>query len=81
MTIERVVWIDSQLEVYQVSTDELPEPVLVDSVGYVARETPGSITLARERIGREWRGAISIPRECVRERVPLALAEPVSDAG
>ena len=74
MRIERITWIDSHLEVYQVSADELPTPEIIESVGYVAAETGDYVTLARERIGTDWRGVVSIPKECVRSRERLVVS-------
>lgn len=70
-----VQWIDSHLEVYQVPAGDLPTPALIWSVGYIAAETADYLTLAREQIGKEWRGVVSIPKECIRERSVLCARE------
>jgi hypothetical protein len=53
------------MEPSQVCEGELPKPSRVDSVGYVVEENKDYVTLAREIMGRDWRGLICIPQCCV----------------
>ena len=55
-----IKYIDSQLIDEQ--TDEVAKPQLVEATGFVIAENDEYITLARELIGEEYRGQVSIPK-------------------
>jgi hypothetical protein len=66
-TLVRVRWIDSATAAGWVHKTEAFEPVTVDSVGTLVRQTKLSITLA-STIGNEGQSyleALSIPRGCI----------------
>lgn len=58
-----VHWIDSNIMHDQ--TNEVVEPVTIQTVGYLIQDKVRSVTVARDLINDEWRGQISIPRECI----------------
>ena len=55
-----VEYIDSHLIDEQ--TSEIVQPVKITAIGFVVEETDEYITLAREVIGDEYRGQVSIPK-------------------
>ena len=44
-------------------TDEIPKIEIIESIGHLVEETDDRITIARDKIGKEYRGIISIPKE------------------
>ena len=61
-TINEIIkWRDSNIINEQ--TDEIPEVAIIESVGHLVEESGDRITLARDKIGLEYRGIISIPKE------------------
>jgi hypothetical protein len=62
-----VTWIDSSLQNGQVDAHNFPEPEKITTVGWLVREEPTHIVLAREDMNNgDWRGLIAIPTECIR---------------
>ena len=59
-----VTWRDSQLFNEQTIPEEYPVEV-IKSVGYIIYKNEDRIVLARDKIGAEWRGVVSIPKENV----------------
>lgn len=62
--IVRIDWVDSNIAESQ--TYEIVEPVLIRTVGYCIHDSIEYITLARDLIDGEYRGQISIPKECIK---------------
>ena len=56
-------YVDSQIIEQQ--TDSVAKPQEIIVVGFIVSETENYITLAREIIGNEYRGQISIPKEAI----------------
>lgn len=63
MSEQRIIrWIDSSLQNGQVDASEFPEPVVITSVGFVVKETPQYVVLARDDMGDgDFRGLCAIP--------------------
>jgi len=60
--INRIIkWRDSNICNDQ--TDISPEVAIIESAGHFIEETGDRITIARDKIGTEYRGIISIPKE------------------
>lgn len=58
-----VVWTDSSLQNSQVHVSEIPSPEVIVSVGWLVKETPSTVVLARDdHKDDEWRGLCAIPR-------------------
>lgn len=55
-----VTYIDSAL--IEVQTSEIAMPKKIIATGFLIKETSEYITLAREIVGDEYRGQISIPK-------------------
>lgn len=69
-------WVDSNIMHDQ--TSEVIKPATIQTVGYLIQEKGEYVTVARDLIDEEWRGQISIPRECImsiRKVKSLELAE------
>ena len=66
-----VRWIDSKVYLDQVPEGEIEPPCQVTSVGYLVKEFPEWIAIARERIDGEWRGVITIPKVAIEETKEL----------
>lgn len=62
--IMEVKYIDSNMINEQ--TDIIAKPQIIEAVGFLVEETKEYITLAREKIGEEWRGQISIPKVAIK---------------
>lgn len=63
-----VRWIDSVILNEQIYPHEVPKPVEIHSVGWVAEETEEHITLTREIMDDgDYRSCVSIPKVAVRE--------------
>ena len=64
-----VEWIDSCRRDDQ--SDDLPSPTLIRSVGWLAHRSKRYVVLVRDQhtdeSSYEWRGALAIPRECIRK--------------
>lgn len=63
--ITTIIWIDSNITEGQ--TSEIVEPAIITTVGMVVKDCKEYVTIARDEIDGEWRGQISIPRECIRD--------------
>lgn len=63
MKIKRVKYTDSNL--IEEQTEVIAEPVDIEACGFLVKETDSMITLARECIGDEFRGQISIPKSTI----------------
>lgn len=62
--IAYVRWRDSQVFMAQESgTVEDFMPCVIETVGIVVGDTKDYVVIAREKVDRDWRGVISIPRE------------------
>lgn len=46
-------------------TDEIAEVEEIIAVGFIVSDTKDSITIARELIGREYRGQLAIPKRSI----------------
>ena len=60
MKIKRIKYLDSNIDSGQ--TNEILEPVVIEAIGFVIKETNEYITLAMEIIEKEYRGQLSIPK-------------------
>ncbi len=61
-------WIDSSLQNGQVDKDVFPEPCTIRSVGFVVRDFPDGVVLARDNMGDgDYRGLIAIPRIAIKD--------------
>lgn len=64
-----VLWVDSAIQNGQVDRYEYPKPELIRSVGWLVEETSEHLLIARDdHKDDEYRGLLSIPKECVRDR-------------
>jgi len=59
----KVTYIDSCT--IDTQTSEVAKPMTIEATGFKVRETDEYITIAREKIGDEWRGQLSIPKVAV----------------
>jgi hypothetical protein len=66
MKIVQVEWIDSKMYFEQVSEGGIEAPCIVTSVGYLVKDDPDWIAIARESIDGEWRGVIAIPMVAIK---------------
>lgn len=56
-----ILWRDSTIINEQ--TNEVPEVTILETVGHLIEESGDRVTIARDKIGLEYRGVISIPKE------------------
>ena len=63
MESKKVKYIDSNLINDQ--TDFIAKPEIITAVGFVVEETDEYITIARELVGNEYRGQLSIPKVAI----------------
>lgn len=59
----KVSYIDSNI--IEEQTNQVAEPVKITAIGFLVKETNEYITIAREKIGDEWRGQVSIPKKAI----------------
>lgn len=63
MKIKKIKYLDSNI--IEEQTSEVAIPVKITAIGFIVKETENYITLAREQVGDEWRGQISIPKKSI----------------
>lgn len=63
MKIYHITWRDSNLYNEQGDSDYPFEVTVIESVGFVLQESKDSITITRDLMKKESRGAVTIPRE------------------
>lgn len=73
-----VKWIDSALRNDQVDSSELPEPNIIQTVGWLSKQTAEYIVISRDDHSEsenayEWRGNCAIPTQCILERREIKL--------
>jgi len=65
----RVVWLDSQHDIGQVDTEDLPNPSQLVSVGHLSAEDEAHVVVSRDRSpgphSFEWRANLAIPRSAI----------------
>lgn len=67
-----VQWLDSRVsDVYQVGSNDLPEICRITSVGFVVYRSQDSLTIARERVDKQWRGVLTIPLGAIVTETPI----------
>jgi len=57
-------WVDSNI--IETQTYDIAKPTLIRTIGFVVADEIDYITVARDLIDDEFRGQISIPKECIR---------------
>lgn len=61
-----IEWIDSSLQNGQVDKTEFPGPVVITSVGFLVKDVPFFVVLARDDMGDgDYRGLLAIPRSSI----------------
>ena len=63
--IKRITYIDSNI--IEGQTDEVAEPAEIEAIGFVVEISSEYITIAREKMDKEWRGQLSIPIKSILE--------------
>jgi hypothetical protein len=60
--MRHITWIDSVYVVSQIDISELPKPTVVESIGWLVEETDSHVTITRDKMGKDLRGVLCIPR-------------------
>lgn len=58
--ILEIEYLDSNM--IHIQTDEVAQPEIMKTIGYLVQETGEYITLSAEIVGNDWRRQISIPK-------------------
>ena len=61
--IRKITYMDSAI--IESQTDEICEPTEIVATGFIVKETNDYLTIARELVGKEYRGQLSIPKVAI----------------